>query len=82
MDGVGAPAVLVAIVQTSCGIGMRMNEPPVVVRIEGAENVPVYENEPLVVLSEIWIASAVPMLHVHCNSGASKPRGKTVWSYG
>ena len=76
--GVTPPAVAVAIAQTSCGMGMRMNLPAVIARIGGAENVPVYENEPLVVVSEIWIASASPVLHVHWMSGASRPRGKTV----
>ena len=48
---VGPPAVLVAMAQTSCGMGWRMNLPPVCARMAGAENVPVHENEPLVVLS-------------------------------
>ncbi|KYF63865.1 hypothetical protein BE04_13100 [Sorangium cellulosum] len=59
-----------------------MNGRPVVDRISGRPNVPVHENEPLVVLSSILIASASPGVHCHIRSGASRPRGHTVPSYG
>src|SRR5579863_992705 len=72
------PALLVAMSQMSWGMGWRMNLPPVVARIAGLANVPVYENEPLVVLMEIWMASASPVVHVHWRRGASRPRGHTV----
>jgi hypothetical protein len=68
--------------QTSCGIGWRMNLPPLAERIAGRPNVPVHENEPLVVSRWIDTASASPVGHVHCRSGASSPRGNTVLSYG
>ncbi len=35
------PALLVAMSHTSCGIGMRMKLPPVVLRMAGGPNVPV-----------------------------------------
>src|SRR5580704_12544236 len=80
--GVAPPAVLVAIVQMSCGMGMRMNLPPVCARVGGRPKVPVHENDPLAVLSPIWTASASPVDQLHMRSGASSPRGKTVLSYG
>src|SRR5215468_6844705 len=80
--GVGPPAVLVATSHTSCGIGWRMNLPPVCIRIAGLPNLPVQVNEPLVVLRSIWLASASPGAQSHIRSGASIPRGHTVLSYG
>ncbi len=74
------PAVLVAIAHTSCGMGMRMKLPLVVVRMAGLAKVPVYENEPVVVLSVIWIASASPIDQLHISRGARRPRGHTVLS--
>src|SRR5580692_10567883 len=74
------PALLVAMSHTSCGMGMRMKLPPVIIRMGGLPNVPVYENEPLVVLSPISMASASPVDHVHMSSGAGSPRGHTVLS--
>jgi hypothetical protein len=59
-----------------------MNGPPVVIRMGGGPNVPVYVNEPLVVASFTRIASALLGIHDHCTSGASMPRGHTVASYG
>ena len=80
--GVVPPAELVAMSQMSCGIGWRMNLPPVVPKIAGRPKVPVHENEPLAVASEIWMASASPVLQSHMSSGADIPRGHTVLSYG
>ena len=76
------PALLVAMSHTSCGMGMRVNFPPVIARMGGRPKVPVHENDPFAVLSAIWIASASPVDHVHWRSGASRPRGHTVLSYG
>ena len=45
--GVAPPAVFVAMAQTSWGMGMRMNLPPVCARIGGRPKVPVHENDPL-----------------------------------
>jgi len=59
-----------------------MKLPPVCWRTAGAANVPVQENEPLVVVRWIWMASALPVDHAHWRRGASSPRGKTVLSYG
>src|ERR1700679_1056576 len=78
--GVAPPAVLVAMSHTSCGIGLRMNlviGEPAAPRTAGRPKVPVHENEPLVVFSEIWIASASPGVQLHIRSGASMPRGHT-----
>ncbi len=82
------PALLVAMSHTSCGMGMRMNLPPVVLRMGGGPKVPVYVKEPSAVEMPIWMASASPGavppggVHVHWSRGASRPRGKTVLSYG
>src|SRR5580698_8986326 len=75
------PALLVAMSHTSSGIGDRMNL-PLAPRMAGLAKVPVHVNEPLAVLSPIWIASASPVDHVHMSSGARSPRGHTVLSYG
>src|SRR5579883_502147 len=82
MFGVGPPAVFVAMSQTSCGMGWRMNAPCVCVRIAGRPKVPAYVKEPLVVESAILIASASFIDQLHMRSGASIPRGHTVLSYG
>ncbi len=81
---VAPPAVLVAAAQTSCGIGMRMKVPGGVScwRIAGGPNVPDHENDPLVVFRVIRMPSTPPSVELHWMSGASRPRGKTVWSYG
>ena len=49
-------------------------------RTAGGANVPVQENEPLVDLRAMRIASAFPGAHVHMSRGASIPRGQTVLS--
>src|SRR4051812_38296059 len=74
LPGTGSPAVLVAISQTSCGIGWRRNAPLVCARMGGRPNVPDQENEPLVVLRSILMASASPVDQSHIRSGASMPR--------
>ncbi len=79
---ISVPAVLVAIVQMSWGIGWRMKLVPVCWRIAGRANVPVHWKEPLVVLRLIWIASASPMLQFHIKFGASRSRGQSVLGYG
>jgi hypothetical protein len=61
-------------VHTSCGIGLRMNG----VARAGLPNWPVHENDPLVVRSSIWMASASAGVQSHIRSGASIPRGHTV----
>src|SRR5689334_9953155 len=76
------PALLVAMSHTSWGMGWRTNLPFVCWRMAGRAKVPVHENEPLVVVSAIWMASASPVAHVHMRSGASMPLGHTVLSYG
>ena len=80
------PAVLVAMSHMSCGMGWRMKGPPVFIRMAGRPKVPVHENDPVVVVSLIWMASASPGAlppggaQVHMRSGASMPRGHTVLS--